>query len=40
MKMADGENRARSDRNKKYIPLNESTLTHTAWAVDALIAVK
>ena len=27
-----------SDLNKKYIPLNTSTLTHTAWAVDALIA--
>ncbi|EKN68998.1 squalene--hopene cyclase [Schinkia azotoformans] len=27
-----------SDLNKKYIPLNASTLTHTAWAVDALIA--
>ena len=29
----------KSDRNKKYVPLHESTLTHTAWAVDALIAV-
>ena len=28
----------RSDREKKYIPLKTSTLTHTAWAVDALIA--
>ncbi|WP_243298294.1 squalene--hopene cyclase [Bacillus litorisediminis] len=28
----------KSDIYKKYIPLNESTLTHTAWAVDALIA--
>lgn len=27
-----------SDLNKKYIPLNSSTLTHTAWAVDALIS--
>jgi len=29
----------RSDIEKKYIPLGASTLTHTAWAVDALIAV-
>ena len=28
----------RSDKEKKYIPLKTSTLTHTAWAVDALIA--
>ncbi|GAF18225.1 squalene-hopene cyclase [Bacillus sp. JCM 19046] len=28
-----------SDRNKTYTPLNGSTLTHTAWAMDALIAV-
>ncbi|WP_257346825.1 squalene--hopene cyclase [Pseudalkalibacillus decolorationis] len=27
----------KSDINKKYIPLGVSTLTHTAWAVDALI---
>lgn len=29
----------KSDIYKKYVPLAESTLTHTAWAVDALIAV-
>ncbi|MEI5909576.1 prenyltransferase/squalene oxidase repeat-containing protein [Bacillus spongiae] len=29
-----------SDIEKKYIPLNSSTLTHTAWAVDALLAVE
>ncbi|MBT2691132.1 squalene--hopene cyclase [Bacillus sp. ISL-47] len=29
----------RSDIEKRYIPLGASTLTHTAWAVDALIAV-
>lgn len=28
----------RSDKEKKYIPLKESTLSQTAWAVDALIA--
>jgi sporulenol synthase len=28
-----------SDVQKTYIPLSESTLTHTAWAVDALIAI-
>ncbi len=28
----------RSDHTKKYVPLESSTLTHTAWAVDALIA--
>ncbi|WP_442595514.1 squalene--hopene cyclase [Neobacillus sp. D3-1R] len=28
----------KSDINNKYIPLGVSTLTHTAWAVDALIA--
>ncbi|EAR64404.1 SqhC [Bacillus sp. NRRL B-14911] len=28
----------RSDMEKKYIPLKESTLTQTAWAVDALAA--
>lgn len=28
-----------SDRNKSYTPLNASTLTHTAWALDALIAI-
>ncbi|MEH7123185.1 prenyltransferase/squalene oxidase repeat-containing protein [Bacillus sp. JJ1773] len=28
-----------SDSEKRYIPLNISTLTHTAWAVDALISV-
>ncbi len=28
-----------SDSGKKYVPLNASTLTHTAWAVDTLIAV-
>ncbi|WLD91686.1 prenyltransferase/squalene oxidase repeat-containing protein [Alkalihalobacillus sp. AL-G] len=27
----------KSDINKKYVPLGESTLTHTAWAVDAMI---
>lgn len=29
----------RSDLEKRYVPLEASTLTHTAWAVDALIAV-
>ncbi|MGV3265118.1 squalene--hopene cyclase [Cytobacillus pseudoceanisediminis] len=29
----------RSDIEKRYVPLGSSTLTHTAWAVDALIAV-
>jgi len=29
----------KSDGKGKYIPLKTSTLTHTAWAVDALIAV-
>ncbi|KON89843.1 squalene-hopene cyclase [Sporosarcina globispora] len=29
----------RSDIEKRYVPLENSTLTHTAWAVDALIAV-
>nr|WP_261128891.1 squalene--hopene cyclase [Bacillus sp. Marseille-Q3570] len=29
----------KSDIERKYVPLRESTLTHTAWAVDALIAV-
>ncbi|MGE7876099.1 squalene--hopene cyclase [Peribacillus muralis] len=28
-----------SDIKERYIPLGASTLTHTAWAVDALIAV-
>ncbi|MDR4886236.1 squalene--hopene cyclase [Fredinandcohnia sp. QZ13] len=28
-----------SDRKLKYVPLKTSTLTHTAWAVDALISV-
>ncbi|MCQ6276313.1 squalene--hopene cyclase [Bacillus sp. V3B] len=28
----------KSDKEKKYVPLKTSTLTHTAWAVDALIA--
>lgn len=28
----------KSDSRKRYVPLNASTLTHTAWAVDALIA--
>ncbi|MFE8701412.1 squalene--hopene cyclase [Cytobacillus sp. FJAT-54145] len=28
-----------SDIEKRYIPLKESTLTHTAWALDALISV-
>ncbi|MDR7075572.1 sporulenol synthase [Neobacillus niacini] len=28
-----------SDSNGKYTPLKESTLTHTAWALDALISV-
>ncbi|UOQ43094.1 squalene--hopene cyclase [Halobacillus salinarum] len=28
-----------SDQKKKYVPLQASTLTHTAWAVDALISV-
>ncbi|WP_338472969.1 squalene--hopene cyclase [Niallia sp. XMNu-256] len=28
----------KSDRKKTYVPLKHSTLTHTAWAVDALIA--
>lgn len=29
----------RSDIKKSYVPLRTSTLTHTAWALDALIAV-
>ncbi|MFO1443822.1 squalene--hopene cyclase [Bacillus sp. Bva_UNVM-123] len=29
----------RSDTHNTYIPLHVSTLTHTAWAVDALISV-
>lgn len=29
----------KSDSAKQYVPLYVSTLTHTAWAVDALIAV-
>ncbi|MBS4189545.1 squalene--hopene cyclase [Bacillus sp. FJAT-49705] len=29
----------KSDENGKYIPLNTSTLTDTAWAVDTLISV-
>ncbi|MGE8204100.1 squalene--hopene cyclase [Heyndrickxia sp. NPDC080065] len=29
----------RSDKEKQYIPLGESTLTHTAWALDTLIAI-
>nr|WP_102275925.1 squalene--hopene cyclase [Cytobacillus massiliigabonensis] len=29
----------KSDSSQAYVPLNASTLTHTAWAVDALIAV-
>lgn len=28
-----------SDNEKKYVPLRASTLTHTAWAVDALITI-
>ncbi|PLT27481.1 squalene--hopene cyclase [Peribacillus deserti] len=28
-----------SDIQRKYVPLGASTLTHTAWAVDALISV-
>ncbi len=28
-----------SDSNKSYVPLPASTLTHTAWALDALISV-
>lgn len=28
----------RSDSQKRYVPLKVSTLTHTAWALDALIA--
>jgi sporulenol synthase len=28
-----------SDIQKKYVPLKASTLTHTSWALDALIAV-
>ncbi|MEH7076791.1 squalene--hopene cyclase [Neobacillus drentensis] len=27
-----------SDSKKKYVPLGESTLTHSAWALDALIS--
>jgi sporulenol synthase len=30
----------RSDKMKKYVPLGASTLTHTAWALDALIAAE
>jgi sporulenol synthase len=29
----------KSDLENTYVPLEESTLTHTAWAVDALISV-
>lgn len=29
----------RSDIAKKYVALNKSTLTHTAWALDALITI-
>jgi len=29
----------RSDSKNKYVPLKTSTLTHTAWALDALISV-
>jgi sporulenol synthase len=29
----------RSDGEKKYVALNESTLTHTAWALDSLISI-
>ncbi|WP_053363692.1 prenyltransferase/squalene oxidase repeat-containing protein [Bacillus sp. FJAT-27251] len=29
----------KSDEARKYVPLNASTLTHTAWAVDALLSV-
>lgn len=29
----------KSDSNQAYVPLKASTLTHTAWAVDALITV-
>ncbi|MDQ0220617.1 squalene cyclase [Peribacillus cavernae] len=28
-----------SDIQRQYVPLGESTLTHTAWAVDALISI-
>ena len=28
----------KSDLEKRYVPLQASTLTHTAWAVDALIS--
>lgn len=28
----------KSDKKKMYVPLKASTITHTAWAVDALIA--
>ncbi len=30
----------KSDIEKRYIPLGKSTLTHTAWALDSLIAVE
>lgn len=30
----------KSDSLQTYVPLNHSTLTHTAWAVDALIAAE
>ncbi|WP_449540502.1 squalene--hopene cyclase [Ferdinandcohnia sp. Marseille-Q9671] len=30
---------SKSDSKNKYIPLGTSTLTHTAWAIDALISV-
>lgn len=30
----------RSDSAKRYVPLGKSTLTHTAWALDALIAAE
>lgn len=29
----------KSDSEKRYVPLTSSTLTHTAWALDSLIAV-
>jgi sporulenol synthase len=30
----------KSDINKKYVPLNESTRTHTSWALDTLITAE
>jgi sporulenol synthase len=30
----------KSDIHKKYVPLNESTRTHTAWALDTLICAE